>query len=244
MRPILLTIGMLAMGTTVWAQAPQQTQPEPGNSGVANSQQPGTQQPRTQQSGAQPNAQQPNVQVGVGVAAGAQQPNAAQPSGRTRFHRVPAAQPPHPDYSLYGGTSTQYESPPTRGVRNEQLGPLYKLYGVPDEIERLDREREQRRDTAVEFGVFRHQFAGSTQFWMDFDRSRLAKARYAMDEGLWRAIHPAYEFGDGGYLYNTATVPSSYPDNLPSPVISNQSSSSAQGALSGSAGASNASSAP
>jgi hypothetical protein len=78
------------------------------------------------------------------------------------------------------------------------------MYGVPDEITAADKAREARRNAAVEFGMFRRQFTGSTEFWMDYDRTRLAKVRYSMDEAMWRSIHPAYDFGDGGYMYNTA----------------------------------------
>jgi hypothetical protein len=80
------------------------------------------------------------------------------------------------------------------------------MYGVPDEITAEQEAREARRNAAVEFGMYRRQFTGSTEFWMDYDRTRLAKARYSMDEPMWRSIHPLYEFGDGGYMYNTATT--------------------------------------
>jgi hypothetical protein len=78
------------------------------------------------------------------------------------------------------------------------------MYGVPDEITAADKAREARRDAAVEFGMYRRQFTGSTEFWMDYDRTRLAKVRYSMDESMWSGLHPLYDFGDGGYMYNTA----------------------------------------
>jgi hypothetical protein len=78
------------------------------------------------------------------------------------------------------------------------------MYGVPDELKIAEDERDRIREAAVEFGRFRRQFTGSTQFWMDQHRTELAKSRYAMDEPLWRGVHPPEYFGDGGYLYNTA----------------------------------------
>jgi len=124
-------------------------------------------------------------------------------TGGTIFAQAPAA--PLPDYRMYGGP------PESRGVYHERHGstspsfsPLYKIPGAPDEITAEDQAREVRRNAAVEFGMFRRQFTGSTEFWMDHDRTRLAKVRYAMDEPMWRSIHPAYDWGDGGYMYNTA----------------------------------------
>jgi hypothetical protein len=118
----------------------------------------------------------------------------------------PQAHPPQPrpDYSLYGGPPSQSQPPERRGTTTPRIGPVYKMYGVPDEIGAADKAREARRNAAVEFGMFRRQFTGSTEFWMDYDRTRLAKVRYSMDEAMWRSIHPAYDFGDGGYMYNTA----------------------------------------
>jgi hypothetical protein len=111
---------------------------------------------------------------------------------------------PQPDYSLYGGPPASHSQSQRHGVQTPSLGPLYKMYGVPDEITAADQAREARRNAAVEFGMFRRQFTGSTEFWMDHDRTRLAKVRYSMDEPMWRSIHSAYDFGDGGYMYNTA----------------------------------------
>lgn len=122
----------------------------------------------------------------------------------TVFAQSPSA--PHGGYSLYGGPpDSRSETPERHRVPAPAMNPLYKMYGVPDDIAAADSAREARRNAAVEFGMFRRQFTGSTEFWMDHDRTQLAKARYAMDEPMWRSIHPAYEFGDGGYLYNTAT---------------------------------------
>jgi hypothetical protein len=124
---------------------------------------------------------------------------------------VPVAVPPvtratSHGYSLYGGPEeSRSQYPERRGIKSEQLGPLVPLPGVPDEITLEDQAREVRRNAAVEFGMYRNQFTGSTQFWMDHDRTRLAKARYAMDETMFRSIHPDYDWGDGGYMYNTAT---------------------------------------
>ncbi len=108
------------------------------------------------------------------------------------------------NYSLYGGPSRSQNE--TRRTQTPGIGPIYKMYGVPDDIAAADKAREARRNAAVEFGMYRRQFAGSTEFWMDYDRTRLAKVRYSMDEAMWRSIHPMYEFGDGGYMYNTAAT--------------------------------------
>jgi hypothetical protein len=121
----------------------------------------------------------------------------------TIFAQSPSA--PRGGYSLYGGPpESRSETPERHGVPAPSVSPIYKMYGVPDDIAAADSAREARRNAAVEFGMFRRQFTGSTEFWMDHDRTQLAKARYAMDEPMWRSIHPAYEFGDGGYMYNTA----------------------------------------
>jgi hypothetical protein len=110
-----------------------------------------------------------------------------------------------PGYSLYGGPEESRSQYPERhGTQSPRFSPLYKIPGVPDEITTEDQAREVRRNAAVEFGMFRNQFTGSTQFWMDHDRTRLAKVRYAMDEPMFRSIHPDYDWGDGGYMYNTA----------------------------------------
>jgi len=114
------------------------------------------------------------------------------------------------NYSLYGGPASQSPSQSRpKGTETPSYGPVYKMYGVPDDIAAMDAAREARRNAAVEFGMFRRQFKGSTYFWMDVDRTQLARARYAMDEPMWEGIHPGYEFGDGGYMYNTAAIPAS-----------------------------------
>ena len=119
---------------------------------------------------------------------------------RTQY---PEAVPvPRPGYSLYGGPSeSDYPRP---SVTPPHFSPIDKIPGVPDEITAADKAREARRNAAVEFGMFRRQFTGSTEFWMDYDRTRLAKVRYSMDEPMWHSIHPDYDWGDGGYMYNTA----------------------------------------
>jgi hypothetical protein len=130
----------------------------------------------------------------VGFPAFGQQP--AQPAG------------PNVDYGYYGGPTPAPKSlaPPARTSR-ERLGGLYgpyKLWGVPSDLTIAEQERDRVREAAVQFGRFRRQFTGSTQFWMDEHRTELAVSRYAMDEPMWRALHPPEYFGDGGYLYNTA----------------------------------------
>jgi hypothetical protein len=110
---------------------------------------------------------------------------------------------PRPGYSLYGGPSDS-EYPRRQSVTPPHFSPIDKIPGVPDEITAADKAREARRNAAVEFGMFRRQFTGSTEFWMDYDRTRLAKVRYSMDEPMWHSIHPDYDWGDGGYMYNTA----------------------------------------
>jgi len=115
---------------------------------------------------------------------------------------------PNIDYGYYGGPPAPAKSltPPTRpsGKPLDGLYGPYRLYNVPDDLKAAELERDRIRDAAVEFGRFRRQFTGSTQFWMDEHRTELAKSRYAMDEPLWRALHPPEYFGSGGYLYNTA----------------------------------------
>jgi hypothetical protein len=132
--------------------------------------------------------------VAVGVPAFAQSPQAL----RTR---------PNVDYGMYGGPSTapadSYATPREREPLLGLYGP-YKLYGVPDDITAAEMRQADIRAAAVEFGQFRRQFTGSTQFWMDQHRTELAHSRYAMDEPMWRALHPPENFGHGGYLYNTA----------------------------------------
>ncbi len=125
--------------------------------------------------------------------------------------QVPTSPPPKPniDYEYYGGPTTappKSMAPSTR-PSTKQLDGLsgpYRLYNVPDDLKAAELERDRARDAAVEFGRFRRQFTGSTQFWMDEHGTELAKSRYAMDEGLWRAIHPPEYFGSGGYLYHNA----------------------------------------
>src|SRR5580704_15029277 len=136
--------------------------------------------------------------LGTGGTILAQAPAAPLPDSQT-------ATAPLPDYRMYGGPSESrgvYHE--RRGSRSPSMSPLYKIPGVPDDIAAEDQAREVRRNAAVEFGMFRNQFTGSTQFWMDHDRTRLAKVRYAMDEPMFRSIHPDYDWGDGGYMYNTA----------------------------------------
>ncbi len=72
-------------------------------------------------------------------------------------------------------------------ARRILVGP-YRLYNVPDDLKAAEQERDRVRAAAVEFGTFRRQFTGSTQFWIDENRTELAKSRYAMDEPLWRAL--------------------------------------------------------
>ena len=113
---------------------------------------------------------------------------------------------PNVDYGYYGGPSAPQSMAPTQryGKSSRGYDGVYKTYGVPDELSMAEQERDRIREAAVEFGRFRRQFTGSTQFWMDEHRTELAKSRYAMDEPMWRALHPPEYFGDGGYLYNTA----------------------------------------
>jgi hypothetical protein len=118
-------------------------------------------------------------------------------------------EPPKPniDYGYYGGPSAapvKSRSTAPRVTNRSGLSGPYLLYGVPDDLTMAEQEQQRIRDAAVEFGRFRRQFTGSTEFWMDHHRTEQAKARYAMDESLWRAIHPPEAFGDGGYMYHTA----------------------------------------
>jgi len=139
---------------------------------------------------------------------------AAQPAPAAQQGQVNVqtpAPPPAPganlDYGYYGGPAApQSMAPKTQRYGRSSRGydGFYKLYGVPDELTIAEQERDRIRDAAVEFGRFRRQFTGSTQFWMDEHRTELAKSRYAMDEPMWRALHPPEYFGDGGYLYHTA----------------------------------------
>jgi hypothetical protein len=161
------------------------------------------------------------VAMGLSTAAYAQAPapqqSGAAPAAESATGNVPAQPvpvqtppPPRPafssrGYSLYGGPEDSRSQYPERhSAQLPHFSPLNKIPGVPDEITSEDQAREARRNAAVEFGMFRNQFTGSTQFWMDHDRTRLAKVRYAMDEPMFHSIHPDYDWGDGGYMYNTA----------------------------------------
>jgi HAMP domain-containing protein len=129
--------------------------------------------------------------------------------GVPAFGQVPKAvqSRPNVDYGMYGGPVTapadNYATPREREPLLGLYGP-YHLYGVPDDITAAEQRQADVRAAAVEFGQFRRQFTGSTQFWMDHHRTELAKSRFAMDEPMWRAVHPPEYFGHGGYLYNTA----------------------------------------
>jgi hypothetical protein len=180
-----MALGTVAIGlaTSVYAQVPS---PGSGN----NPNQPGNSNVAPAQSGQLPPA---------GPAAGAVQvPPPPQP--------VPSLnRPSSRGYSLYGGPEdSRSQTPERRASQGMHFSPLYTTPGIPDEITTEDQAREARRDAAVEFGMYRRQFVGSTQFWMDHDRTRLANVRYAMDEAMFRSIHPDYDWGDGGYMYNTA----------------------------------------
>jgi hypothetical protein len=124
------------------------------------------------------------------------------------YAQAPQAPKPNVDYGFYGGPTqapAKTLSPSrTPGRPSDGLNGPYKLYGVPDELNMAEQEQARIREAAVEFGRFRRQFTGSTQFWMDEHRTELAKSRYAMDEQMWRGLHPDEYFGNGGYLYNTA----------------------------------------
>ncbi len=129
--------------------------------------------------------------------------------GTSAFAQTPLSARPRPnvDYGMYGGPSAApADNYSTRQSREPLLGLYgpYKLYGVPDDLTAAELQQQQVRDAAVEFGRFRRQFTGSTQFWMDEHRTELAKARYAMDEPMFRALHPPEYYGHGGYLYHTA----------------------------------------
>jgi len=181
MKKLILAACVAALGVPVYAQAPA---PQ-----------------------AQPPIENGNAVVGGGVAV--QQP--AQPAENTLVQQqvqqpAPAPQPaPNVDYGYYGGPSApKSQAPPVRNYGKSRYYGFYKLYGVPDDLTIAEQERDHVRYAAVEFGRFRRQFTGSTQFWMDEHRTELAKSRYAMDEPMWRALHPPEYFGDGGYLYNTA----------------------------------------
>jgi hypothetical protein len=153
--------------------------------------------------------------MGLSTAAYAQAPAAEQtaPAPAVRIAAPAQPVPPPPPrpvfnsrgYSLYGGPEESRSQYPERhGTQGPHFSPINKIPGIPDEITAEDQAREARRNAGVEFGMFRNQFTGSTQFWMDHDRTRLAKVRYAMDEPMFRSIHPDYDWGDGGYMYNTA----------------------------------------
>jgi hypothetical protein len=129
--------------------------------------------------------------------------------GTSAFAQTPVSARPRPsvDYGMYGGpTAAPADNYSTRHSREPLLGleGPYRLYGVPDDLTAAEIQQQQIRDAAVEFGRFRRQFNGSTQFWMDEHRTELAKARYAMDEPMFRALHPPEYYGHGGYLYHTA----------------------------------------
>jgi len=171
-----------------------------------------------QQQSPPPQPQPPitNENPGMFSAGIAAQPSPAAQLGPAHQGQVnvqtPAPPPPpapdaNTDYGYYGGpTAPQSMAPKTQRYGRSSRGydGFYKLYGVPDELTIAEQERDRIRDAAVEFGRFRRQFTGSTQFWMDEHRTELAKSRYAMDEPMWRALHPPEYFGDGGYLYHTA----------------------------------------
>src|SRR3984957_5555175 len=129
--------------------------------------------------------------------------------GTSAFAQTPVSMRPRPnvDYGMYGGaTAAPADNYGTRHSREPLLGleGPYRLYGVPDDLTAAEMRQQQIRDAAVEFGRFRRQFTGSTQFWMDEHRTELPKARYAMDEPMFRALHPPEYYGHGGYLYHTA----------------------------------------
>jgi hypothetical protein len=147
-----------------------------------------------------------------GVPVSAQQaPAPAPPAPAADLQQAPPAQAQQSksnvDYGYYGGPTTPPQkslgSKYSTGPHTGPNGP-YKLYGVPDDLSAAELEAARVRDAAVEFGRFRRQFTGSTQFWMDEHRTELAKSRYAMDESMWRSVHPAEAFGPGGYLYHAA----------------------------------------
>jgi hypothetical protein len=154
-----------------------------------------------------PPAQPPIPNANSGFFDGGQAPAAPQAPANVQTRPPAPGVVPNIDYGYYGGPSApQSMAPKTQhyGRSNGGYDGVYKLYGVPDELSMAEQERDRIRDAAVEFGRFRRQFTGSTQFWMDEHRTELAKSRYAMDEPMWRALHPPEYFGDGGYLYHTA----------------------------------------
>ena len=190
MKRIALAFGTVAMGL----------------SSVAYAQVPATQGNNFNQAGNTNGVQSANQNV-------VQQPVAGVTTNTVAVQPAPVQPPPPPrpyqsqsrGYSLYGGPEDSRSYYPERhGTQSPHFSPLNKIPGVPDDITAQDEAREARRNAGVEFGMFRNQFTGSTQFWMDHDRTRLAKVRYAMDEPMFRSIHPDYDWGDGGYMYNTA----------------------------------------
>jgi hypothetical protein len=153
-----------------------------------------------------PPAQPPIPSANPGFFDGGQAPAAQQAPANVPTQPPVPGVVPNVDYGYYGGPSGPHSMAPTQrsGKSSRGYDGVYKLYGVPDELGMAEQERNRIREAAVEFGRFRRQFTGSTQFWMDEHRTELAKSRYAMDEPMWRALHPSEYFGDGGYLYNTA----------------------------------------
>jgi hypothetical protein len=197
MRRITLTIATVAMGLATAASGLYAQVPAPPQPGGA----PGQPNPNLNQPGPQGEQAPGAPGAGFGFAGGMAQQN-QQPVARP----IPP-RPVRPSYSMYGGPVEQEslgQYPQRRGVRTPSMSPLYKIPGLPDQIAEEDAARQARRDAAVEFGMYRNQFLASSRFWMDHDRTRLAKVRYAMDEAMWHGIHPAYDWGDGGYMYNTA----------------------------------------
>ncbi len=194
MKRIALAFGTMAMGlsSAVYAQVPAPQQENINPAGSVNQT-----QSVNPNGAALPAAQQTSA---VGFATGGTVPPPAPVPVQTSVTRSYSR-----GYSLYGGPEeTRSRYPERRGTQSPHFSPLYPLPGVADDITLEDQAREARRNAAVEFGMFRNQFTGSTQFWMDHDRTRLAKVRYAMDEPMFRSVHPDYDWGDGGYMYNTA----------------------------------------
>jgi hypothetical protein len=155
----------------------------------------------------QPPVPSPNAAYEGGAMPPAVQQQQQQQQQTTVNQLPPASTQPNIDYGFYGGPSAPRSLAPTQRSSRNPLGGLdgpYKIYGVPDELKIAEDQQNRIREAAVEFGRFRRQFTGSTQFWMDEHRTELAKSRYAMDEPMWRGLHPPEYFGDGGYLYNTA----------------------------------------
>jgi hypothetical protein len=219
MKKLILAACVAALGVPAFGQSPQ-TPPQA----------PTTQQQLENKPGANFSANWGKDPTGgnlSGWAQGqdAQQPGATQQSGTVVQNQYDAPPPngqPNVDYGYYGGPSAPQSMAPTQRYGRSDRGyfGVYKLYGVPDELSMAEQERNRIRDAAVEFGRFRRQFTGSTQFWMDEHRTELAKSRYAMDEPMWRALHPPEYFGDGGYLYNTAeSVGSAVVWGPPQPVM-------------------------